>query len=228
MKLGPYELDTIYTGDARELAKAIPDESVDLIFTDPPYPEEYLSLYECVSEIGARVLKPGGLCLALVGDFQTIKAAVLMEKHLDYYWIGGMGHDNGNAPIFPRQMWAAWKPMLWFVKSGQVEKQWTFDFFTPSKADKRFHGWGQPADHAIYYIDRLSRSGSIIVDPFAGGGTVSAVCKMLGRHYLGFEIDPDTAERARQRVLDTQPPLFVPQLEQAELFNEFVTDGGIA
>ena len=39
MKLGPYLLgpnDTpengIYTGDARELAKAIPDESVDLIF----------------------------------------------------------------------------------------------------------------------------------------------------------------------------------------------------
>ena len=35
--IGPYELDRIITGDARELAKAIPDESVDLIFTDPVY-----------------------------------------------------------------------------------------------------------------------------------------------------------------------------------------------
>ena len=37
MKLGPYELDTIVTGDARELAAALPDESVDLVLTDPPF-----------------------------------------------------------------------------------------------------------------------------------------------------------------------------------------------
>jgi len=33
MKLGPYDLNTIVTGDARILAKDIPDESVDIIFT---------------------------------------------------------------------------------------------------------------------------------------------------------------------------------------------------
>jgi DNA modification methylase len=44
MTLGPYKLGFnsdenvgIYTGDARELSRAIPDESVDLIFTDPVY-----------------------------------------------------------------------------------------------------------------------------------------------------------------------------------------------
>ena len=42
--LGPYDLNTIITGDARELAKAIPDESVDLIFTDPVYDRRGLSL----------------------------------------------------------------------------------------------------------------------------------------------------------------------------------------
>jgi len=40
---------------------------------------------------------------------------------------------------------------------------------------------------------------------------------MLGRRYLAFEIDPDSAELARERVRNTQPPLFVPQPEQATL-----------
>ena len=69
----------------------------------------------------------------------------------------------------------------------------------------------------IQYIDALTDDQSIVFDPFTGGGTVPAVCKMLGRNYIAFEIDPDTAERARQRVANTQPPLFVLQPEQAEM-----------
>jgi len=40
---------------------------------------------------------------------------------------------------------------------------------------------------------------------------------MLNRQYLAFEINPDTAERARERVRNTQPPLFVMQAKQAKL-----------
>ena len=43
---------------------------------------------------------------------------------------------------------------------------------------------------------------------------------MLGRNYLAFEIDPDTAELARERVRITQPPLFVPEPEQITLFQD--------
>ncbi|MDR1005615.1 MAG: site-specific DNA-methyltransferase [Bacteroidales bacterium] len=37
MSLGTFDLDTIYQGDCIELLKKIPDNSVDLIFADPPY-----------------------------------------------------------------------------------------------------------------------------------------------------------------------------------------------
>ena len=40
---------------------------------------------------------------------------------------------------------------------------------------------------------------------------------MLGRHYVAFEIDPNVAERARERVANTQMPLFVPEPEQMEM-----------
>ncbi len=36
MSLDRY-LDRLTVGDRRELARVIPDESIDLIFTDPPY-----------------------------------------------------------------------------------------------------------------------------------------------------------------------------------------------
>ena len=36
-KLGKFELDKIYLGDCRDLTKQLPDNSIDLIVTDPPY-----------------------------------------------------------------------------------------------------------------------------------------------------------------------------------------------
>lgn len=51
-------VELIY-GDAIELAKShIPDGSVDLIFTDPPYPKEYHYCYEWLAYEAVRVLKP--------------------------------------------------------------------------------------------------------------------------------------------------------------------------
>lgn len=51
-------------GDFREILSNVPDASVDLILTDPPYPKEYLHLWSALSELAARVLKPGALLIA--------------------------------------------------------------------------------------------------------------------------------------------------------------------
>jgi len=52
-------------------------------------------------------------------------------------------------------------------------------------------------------------------------GNVKIAAKALNRKYLAFEIDPDVAETARQRVRQTQPPLFVlPEPQQLSLMAE--------
>lgn len=43
------------------------DESVDLIFTDPPYARKSLYLYEQLAAESMRLLKPGGFVLAMTG-----------------------------------------------------------------------------------------------------------------------------------------------------------------
>ena len=46
--------------DIRALsADDIPDESIDCIITDPPYPKEYVDLFGDLGALAARVLKPG-------------------------------------------------------------------------------------------------------------------------------------------------------------------------
>jgi DNA modification methylase len=53
-------------------------------------------------------------------------------------------------------------------------------------------------------IERLVRAssneGDIILDPFAGVGTVPAVCKRLGRHFIGIEQNLDFVKIAERRI----------------------------
>ena len=50
-KLGNFDLNRIYTGDARILAKGIPDASVDLIFTDPPWGIGFQYVNQCYDRL---------------------------------------------------------------------------------------------------------------------------------------------------------------------------------
>jgi len=218
--LGPYllgpndENQGIYTGDARELARAIPDESVDLIFTDPPYPKEFLPLYGWLAEESARILKSGGSLFALAGGYWLMDVLDLVKPHLQYHWLCCMYHPTvtHSYRCFPKRLDVYWKPILWFTKNGYTGP-FLADGINTSIPDKRFHTWGQQERWAFSFLQRMP-SDWVIVDPMVGGGTVPAVCKMLGRRWLAFEIDPDTAERARERVRNTQPPLFVMEPEQ--------------
>lgn len=209
-------LNQIITGDARELAKRIPDESVDLIFTDPPYPKEYDSVFYDMGEYAPRILKPGGSVITLCGHYQ-LPLVIDAMKSLDFHWIGWV-ESAQKSTLFGYRIVCGGKPLVWFSK-GKVKIDYGFYWDTkkPDGADKTYHEWGQPIGYVLKDIELLTREGSIILDPFCGGGTVPAVCKMLGRQYIAFEIDPETAERARERVRNTQPPLFVLQPEQMTL-----------
>jgi len=44
-------------GDFREVLADIPDQSVKLILTDPPYGKNYLSLWDNLGKFAARVLQ---------------------------------------------------------------------------------------------------------------------------------------------------------------------------
>lgn len=217
MKLGPYELgpnDTpengVYCGDARELLSVVPDESISLIITDPVY--DRIDDYRWLAETAARVLTPGGNCIAQYAHYYQIPVLNAMDEHLDFVWPLNEFLWGGNASHFKNRIIVKHKPYAWFSK-GPRSGGWVFDVIKGGGISKKHHAWGDSPEAFIALIDRLTTEDDVILDPFTGGATVPVACKQLGRCYLAFEIDPDTAAKARHRMALTQPPLLtlVPQ-----------------
>lgn len=48
----------------------------------------------------------------------------------------------------------------------------------------------------------------VVLDPFAGAGTVGVVCSKHGRDFVGIELNPEYADMARRRIGDTPMSLF--------------------
>jgi len=42
--------------------------------------------------------------------------------------------------------------------------------------------------------------GGCVVDPFLGGGTTAVAAKMLGKKFIGIEIDPASFAKAKDRI----------------------------
>jgi DNA modification methylase len=190
-------------GDARELAKKeIPDSSVDLIFTDPPYPKEYHYLYEWLAVEAARVLKPTGFLITYAGPYWKDRVMATLGSQLDYFYDFILLHNGNTSILWPKRVISGYKSLLCYHLKGVKPLPQTnvLGRFEGTGGDKRFHNWGQEANSARYYIDMFSREGDLVVDYFLGAGTFGEVCKKLDRNFIGFEIDEETFKIARSRV----------------------------
>lgn len=136
------------------------DNSIDLIFTDPPYPREYLSCYDWLAHEAARVLKPGGFVMCMAGGYFLNKIYAMFEAvpALNYFWE--FHHrSNGEAPyIWPRFVVAKTKVILAYSKGeGLPRIKSVLSIFESTSKSKQFHHWGQEIESARYYIDCFSR-----------------------------------------------------------------------
>jgi site-specific DNA-methyltransferase (adenine-specific)/modification methylase len=51
-------------------------------------------------------------------------------------------------------------------------------------------------------IERFSDRGSVVLDPFLGGGTTGVVCVLKQRTFIGIELDKDVASKASLRIAE--------------------------
>lgn len=193
-------VDGLYLGDFREIGDKIPDASVDLIFTDPPYDRKAIELFDGLGEFAARVLRPGGSLVAYVGHIQLPDALADLSKHLRYWWTCGCFHSEAKARMTEYGIVACWKPIVWFVKDTRGDKR-TFvaDVVTGSR-EKSHHEWQQAISEARYFIELMTEQDGFVVDPFCGGGTTPVACVDLGRKWAAFEIDEANLARASERI----------------------------
>lgn len=223
IKLGPYLLgpnDTpengIYTGDAKILAEAIPDSSVDLIFADPVY--QNIDDYYWLAEMAAKALRPDGHLLVFVSQQHFLEQAFAINKFLKWGWLFSVLIAGRRVPMWQKKIQSCGQFIAWFVKSSFDHFAWAEDFATEAFSRTDGYKWRKGIKSLSYYVHAFCKPNGIVLDPFGGGGTALAVCKMLGRNYLAFEIDPAIANLARVHVYNTQSPLPGLIIEQLTLY----------
>ena len=98
-----------------------------------------------------------------------------------------------------------WEPHPEGRLAGDV---WRF----PTLAGRRFaeekvdHPTQKPLSLTFRIINHFSNKGNTILIPFTGSGTECVAAKMLGRNYLGFELNPDYIILAEERLKKAKDP----------------------
>ena len=117
-KLGPFELNTVSEGDCLELIPQLPDESIDVLITSPPYwgqrvsqgtgveedPRDYLRFLTNVFVSFLPKLKKHGLVWLNIGDAYNTPVNWSFDDR-KYSSLGASGtglSDNNSAYVKPR------------------------------------------------------------------------------------------------------------------------------
>ena len=188
-------------GDFRELIKEVPDNSIDLVLTDPPYGKEFLETWPILAEECARVLKPGRFMITLSGQMFLPKVIEALSRHLEYYWCAWLVFKHQDIRIWDRRVWNSGKPILVFRKPGpKYDHEWLHDLVKDSGPEKDLDNMQQSVESAKTLIEAFTKPGETVLDPVAGTGTTLEAAILAGRNALGFEKDSETFLKARRRL----------------------------
>jgi hypothetical protein len=178
------------------------DNSVDLIFTDPPYGKKWLSLYIDLAKVASRVLKAGGSLVTNVGQCIIPDVIHYMKNEgLTYWWPVAVKLSGPFSRSYDRGVSIKWKPLLWFVKGKKKNAvDYISDYIESEAPEKAFHEWEQSSLEAEHMIARLTVERQIVFDPMMGSGTTGVASLKLNRKFIGIERDKEKFEVASTRI----------------------------
>ncbi len=201
-------LGMVTTGDARELASRLPDHSISLCFCDPVY--DRLEDYEWLARECERLLVPSGSLVVQCGTLRRFECEVVMRRSsLQFVDLLAEVYPFALCALWKIRVQVGWKPYLWFSHGDRAGDGWLMNrVHAKGKRGcdeaKAIHEWGDAEQFAEGLLAHLCPQGGIIWDPFTGSGTVPAVAARLGLPFIAFEIDPDVAQAARDRLSGTR------------------------
>jgi DNA modification methylase/ParB-like chromosome segregation protein Spo0J len=187
----------------------IAENSVQLIFTDPPYEEKYLYIYEDLAKLGSKTLVTNGHLITYCNHKSISKIMKYMENYnMQYYSILGVKLQGSFDKDYIRGITIKCKFLLWFVKCDReddITKSKPFDFIPnliESKTpDKDLDDWTQSpveAEHCILY---LTSSNDTVLDPMMGREATTGIASLnLKCKFIGIEIDPKNFALAESKL----------------------------
>lgn len=229
--------------DCTSWIRKIPDKSVDMVFTDPPYGHnnngDLISMWE--SALGRGMVGPSRPIANDGPEANDLFRRMLPEMHRVMKPGSAIcvccGGGGGPDPMFAR--WSHWLDEVFAFKQmvvwdkGPMGMGWHYrrsyevvlvaskgpkcNWYDESNAVENIirpgyrgirkiipradqHPTEKPPELAHMFIDLHTKEGDTVIDPFAGHGSTGVACKRAGRKFLGCEIDPGFAEKARSAI----------------------------
>ena len=186
-------------GDMQDKLKEIPNSSIDAIFTDPPYEEEFLYLAKPLGLESWRILRPGSSLFIIAPNpgksyeyyFDTIRSyGFKFQQYIPIVHGGNidMLHDN---LILVYQ-----KPLLWFYKPDKNGRMTIYKAVRniiysdpPDKDEKEEFAWLQSTKEVKQMLEAVTVPGMKVLDPMTGEGTTGEGAEELGLYFTGIEIN---------------------------------------
>ena len=220
----------LYNGDCLELMKNIPDDSVDLVLTDPPYLCDY-SRHDSKSRFSKKIkndennsANEGMIekylqeCHRIMKDNTAIYFFCNYKK-IDFFkqQIEIAGFNLKNIIIWDKQKngmgdlsttFGYSYEFIIFASKGQpkirgkrISDVWQFARVKPKEQE---HQNQKPVDLLIQAIEKSSDEGAVVFDGFMGSGSCGVACINANRNFIGIELDKGYFEIAEKRINEAQ------------------------
>jgi site-specific DNA-methyltransferase (adenine-specific) len=219
-------LNEIVNMDWKEAIKQVPDKSIDLVVTDPPYGINYQSrkrkfkhkriqnddnldwLESWVIEL-KRVCKDEAhlyifcswhnieIFKVKVGAYFNVKNILIWEK-------------NGMAMSDLKGNYVTKYEMILFCSNGRKKLNGGTDFniLKAKRTGNVNHPTEKPVNLISYLIEKSSNENDIVLDTFAGSFSTALACKQKNRNFICFEIDEEYCRTAKKLINCVSVSLF--------------------
>ena len=210
-------------GDCLELMKDIPDGSVDMILTDPPYGMDLTPQRSNAKFHGVKIANDNNLswtdsffkecfrvtkkntCSMFFCSHTCVAEFIISARSAGYEIKNLIVWDKGHFG-----MGGNWRPchelVLICTKGRFVTKSnnlRTIINFKKVHHTKAVHPTEKPIDLLEHLIIEPDYDPDIILDPFMGSGSTGVAAKNLNRNFIGIELDEKYFEIAKRRIYGT-------------------------
>ena len=214
-------INKVIQGDCLEVIKNIPDNSIDLIVTDPPYGIDYQSNMRVMSEKFDkiandnndarfpvydemhRVLKDNSVMIAFCSfknyadDYKYIEKLFDIKNCIVWFKGGGGIGDLSHSLSTDYELAIVGHKGQCELRGKRHGSVWKSNKVNPNIM---LHPTQKPEDIIAKMIDTFSDQEAIVLDPFLGSGTTAVAAKQLGRNFIGIELSEKYCEIANQRL----------------------------
>jgi site-specific DNA-methyltransferase (adenine-specific) len=215
-------------GDCVTYMQSLKDKSIDCVFADPPYGNE--TGYDSYSDTRENLT-------SLINKF--------MPEALRISNMVVITPGNSNQYLYPPPSWtlafvnmagvgrsswgfSCWQPILVygkdpFLADGKGCHPDVMIMKNSGDVDKyNGHPCPKPNNVMRWIINRTTRVGDTVLDPFMGSGTTGVACIELGRNFAGCELSEKYYKIAEKRICQAQPSLFPSHVTNYETQKELL------